>query len=127
MASLSPPSVGPHLTCLAVNAARASMCTLGEASTGFGTRSGNAGLVFLAGWSLAVTGALAAMLHSLATDDFDGLNNIWQIPFALPWFLVPLPAITSWSYEADAWAVAVMGWMNGFLLAAWIRRCRRRE
>ena len=71
-------------------------------------------------WSLAVAGALATTLHSLRTEDFDGLNNMSQVPFALPWFLLPLPAVTGWSYEADAWVVAGMGWLNGLILGLWI-------
>lgn len=82
-------------------------------------------LVFLTMWSVAVAGALAVTLHSLNTDDFDGLNNLLQIPLALPWFLLPLPALTGWSHEVDAWAVAAMGWANGLLIAAWLRRRAR--
>jgi len=64
----------------------------------------------LVSWSLAVAGALAVTLDSLATEDIDGLNNILQIPFALPWFLLPLPGLTGWSNETDAWVTAGMGW-----------------
>jgi hypothetical protein len=70
-------------------------------------------------WSLMVAGALAVTLNSLRSSDFDGLNNMLQIPFALPWFLLPL---TGWSHEMDAWAVAWMGWLNGAILALWVRR-----
>jgi hypothetical protein len=79
-------------------------------------------LVLFLVWSLLVAGALVATLDSLRTSDFDGLNNILQIPFALPWFLLPLPAMKSWSYETDAWAVAAMGWMNGAILGLLLKR-----
>jgi hypothetical protein len=75
---------------------------------------------FVVVWSLAVAGALQTTLQSLRTEDFDGLNNMFQIPFALPWFLLPLPAVTGWSYETDAWVVAGMGWFNGLILGTWI-------
>jgi hypothetical protein len=60
---------------------------------------------FVVVWSLAVAGALQTTLQSLRAEDFDGLNNMFQIPFALPWFLLPLPAVTGWSYETDAWTL----------------------
>lgn len=65
-------------------------------------------------WSAAVTAALVGTLSSLGTDEFDGLNNMAQIPLALPWFLVPIGGI--WSHGADAWIVAGMGWVNALLL-----------
>lgn len=58
--------------------------------------------------------ALVVTLHSLRTEDFDGLNNLFQIPFALPWFLIPIGGI--WSHETDAWVAAGMGWFNGLLI-----------
>lgn len=77
-------------------------------------------------WCLLVGGALAATLDSLRTEDLDGLNNMIQIPFALPWFLVPVGGI--WSYETDAWIAAGMGWFNGLLILvltpAWFQRRR---
>lgn len=79
-------------------------------------------LGFLAVWSVLVIVALANTLASLKSSDFDGLNNLFQIPFALPWFLLPLPALTGWSHETDAWVVAGMGLLNGVLLAHWINR-----
>jgi hypothetical protein len=78
--------------------------------------------VFLAAWSLMVAGALAATLSSLRTSDFDGLNNVLQLPLALPWALIPTPALTGWSHTTDAWAVALMGLVNGVILAAVIER-----
>ncbi len=65
-------------------------------------------------WAVAVGLALARTLDSLRTDDFDGLNNMLQIPLALPWVLVPIGGI--WSHETDAWVVAGMGWLNAVLL-----------
>ena len=79
------------------------------------------------GWAAGTAGALALTLQSLAEEPFDGLNNIVQIPFALPWFLLPLPAVFGWSYETDAWVTAVMGWANAVLLyLLLLRRVRRR-
>jgi hypothetical protein len=79
-------------------------------------------------WSLLVGGALFATLHSLRAEPFDGLNNLFQIPFALPWFLIPIGGI--WSHETDAWIAAGMGWFNGLLilmfLPAWLSRRRER-
>lgn len=78
---------------------------------------------FCAGlWCCAVSVALLATLSSLDDDSFDGLNNLFQVPFALPWFLLPLPAWFDWSSAADAWAVAAMGWLNGLLLYTLLRR-----
>lgn len=79
-------------------------------------------------WSLLVGEALIATLDSLRTEGFDGLNNLFQIPFALPWFVmwlvIPIGGI--WSYETDAWITAGMGWFNGLLilmfLPAWVSR-----
>jgi hypothetical protein len=79
-------------------------------------------LGFVVAWGLLVALALADTLHSLRTTEFDGLNNIAQLPLALPWVLLPLPAITGWSYETDAWVVAGMGLLNGAILASMINR-----
>ena len=66
-------------------------------------------------WCGAVVYALVWTLDSLRKPDgFDGLNNMLQIPLALPWFLLPIGGI--WSHEADAWIVAGMGWLNALLL-----------
>lgn len=57
--------------------------------------------------------ALLVTLRSLSAEDFDGLNNMLQIPLALPWWIVvPAP----WGHTADAWVTAVLGLMNaGFV------------
>jgi hypothetical protein len=73
-------------------------------------------------WVVAVAVALLVTLRSLHRDDFDGLNNLFQIPFAMPWFLVPLPRLFGSSHETDAWVTAAMGWMNGVILYALLRR-----
>ena len=76
---------------------------------------------FVIAWTVAVLGALIGTLKSLRTGDFDGLNNLVQIPFALPWFLLPISALAGTSHQTDAWIDAGMGWMNGLLIGAWIR------
>lgn len=81
-----------------------------------------------AAWAIGTAAALVLTLASLSESSFDGLNNILQIPFALPWFLVPLPAIFNWSHQADAWGAAVMGWVNSALIYfALARRALRHE
>jgi ABC-type sulfate transport system permease component len=67
-------------------------------------------------WSAAVGYALTWTLDSLSEPGgFDGLmNNMLQIPLALPWFLLPISGI--WSHEVDAWIVAGMGWLNALLI-----------
>jgi hypothetical protein len=78
---------------------------------------------------VAVAGTLLAALDSLSKSDFDGLNNIFQLPFALPWFLLPIGGI--WSHEVDAWVAAGMGWLNAALLLlyldVWLDRGARRR
>jgi hypothetical protein len=74
---------------------------------------------FLVGWSFLVAGALVLTLRSLSRTDFDGLNNFWQIPLALPWFLLPIGVLTR-SHHTDAWIAAGMGLVNGVIIAAWI-------
>lgn len=66
-------------------------------------------------WSLLVAAALLATLASLRTDDFDGLNNLLQLPLALPWLIV-MPLLPSSSHVVDAWTLAGFGWLNGLLL-----------
>lgn len=76
-------------------------------------------------WSVAVAIALVLTLNSLSTDDFDGLNNMLQIPFALPWFLLPIGGI--WSHEVDAWIAAAMGWFIALLILLLLPEWRRRH
>lgn len=77
------------------------------------------------GWALGTVAVLPVTLHSLRTTDFDGLNNILQIPFALPWFLLPTGAVLS--LTQDAWVAAGEGLLNAGLLALWLRRRRPTE
>lgn len=71
-------------------------------------------------WGVLVLLALAYTLDSLRHTDFDGLNNFYQIPLALPWFLVPTAAFLS--YEQDAYVVAVEGLVNAGILHVWLKR-----
>lgn len=73
-------------------------------------------------WAVAVAVALAVTLQPLHRDHFDGLNNIFQIPFAMPWFLLPLPRLFASSHGSDAWVTAGMGWANGVILFVFVRR-----
>lgn len=72
-------------------------------------------------WSLGTALALVSTLDSLSRNDFDGLNNLLQIPFALPWFLIP---IGTSNHVVDAWVVALFGWFNAAILC--VRLSRRR-
>ena len=76
-------------------------------------------------WAAGVAVALVSTLNSLKTDDFDGLNNMLQIPLALPWFLLPIGGI--WSHEVDAWITAAMGWFNALLILLFFPEWRRRR
>jgi hypothetical protein len=60
-------------------------------------------------------------LRSLNQSGFDGLNNLIQFPFGLPWMLLPMPALTR-SHVADAWFDAGWGCLNAFLIYRWISR-----
>ena len=88
-------------------------------------RSGVVALV----WTALVAAALLVTLDSLRTDDFDGLNFIFQIPFALPWLLIPIgigfPIGGIGSHETDAWIFAGFGWLNGFLLLLFLEHWLR--
>ena len=87
-------------------------------------RGGRLHLVLAFGWAVLVVGALAATLQSLGTDDFDGLNNMLQIPLALPWFLV-VPSVGN--NVADAWIVAGLGLLNAVLLFLLVSKGRKRK
>lgn len=73
-------------------------------------------------WASATVAALLVTLSSLNHDDFDGLNNIYQIPLALPWFLLPTAAVLS--HTQDAWVAAGEGLLNALLVHFWLRRQR---
>lgn len=73
------------------------------------------------GWALGTVGALVLTLPAVAPGkNFDGLNNLFQIPFALPWFLIPLAPRASG--VASAWIAAGMGILNAALIFVWVRR-----
>lgn len=78
--------------------------------------------LFPALWALGTVGALTVTLRSLRNDDFDGLNNFLQLPFALPWGMLPTAIVTT--HYQDAWVLAAMGLLNAFLLH--VRLGRRR-
>lgn len=69
-------------------------------------------------WIVGTAIALVVTLASLSRDDFDGLNNLWQIPFALPWFLLPAFG----SNAVQAWIAAAMGLLNALLIYRWLSR-----
>ncbi len=81
-------------------------------------------MVLALAWAALVVGALVATLQSLRTDDFDGLNNLLQIPLALPWFLV-VPSVGS--HVADAWIAAGLGMVNAVLLFVLVSKGQRRR
>lgn len=58
-------------------------------------------------------GPSSSTLRFTPQTDFDGLNNILQIPLALPWFLTPSPA---WSHEGNACRDAAAGVLNALLI-----------
>lgn len=69
-------------------------------------------------WAVGTVVALIITLPSVQPGkDFDGLNNMFQIPFALPWFLLP---IGSQDHVRDAWVAAGMGLVNAGLIYWWI-------
>ena len=70
---------------------------------------------------MGVAVALAGTLQSLSQSEFDGLNNLFQIPFALPWFLLPIPAFTH-NHVTDAWIDAGWGCLNADLIYCWTAR-----
>jgi hypothetical protein len=81
-----------------------------------------AGVLAVVAWVALVAVGLVTTLHSLRHDDFDGLNNILQIPFALPWFLIP---IATSDHIRNAWMDAGFGLLNaGLLFHLWPRFTR---
>jgi hypothetical protein len=78
-------------------------------------------------WVVATVLALASTLHSLRTDDFDGLNNIYLLPLALPWCVVPIPSFFGLTYSGESWVLAVMAVYNAVLAHHWLRARARRD
>ena len=78
-------------------------------------------------WAIGVAVALRATLDSLRTEAFDGLNNLSQFPFGLPWVMLPLIGIFGWSYETSAWVDAGWGWLNAVLVLLYLPEWRRRH
>jgi len=75
-------------------------------------------------WCSLVAVALVWTLQGISpSHPFDGLNNMFQIPFALPWFLLPIGVQ---SQKTDAWIAAAQGGLNGVLILVflddWITR-----
>jgi hypothetical protein len=71
-----------------------------------------------AAWAVGTTVALIVTLPAVQPDkDFDWLNNMFQIPFALPWFLLP---IGSRDHVRDAWVTAGFGCLNSVLVHFWV-------
>lgn len=77
--------------------------------------------VIAALWVLGTVLALMGTLQSLSHDSFDGLNNAVQIPFALPWFVLPVPALVR-NHRIEAWIDAGWGCLNAALIYWWVAR-----
>lgn len=78
------------------------------------------------GYLLLVAFALVVTLRSLDRDEFDGLNNLLQIPLALPWWLIPRGT----DHVQNAYIDAGFGALNAVLIYAalrWVQRRRRRR
>ena len=77
------------------------------------TRGGGRTAATVAGgaWALATLVALAVTLSTLGRGDFDGLNNMAQLPLAFPWLLV-----VRTSGAADPWVLAALGLVNASLI-----------
>lgn len=82
--------------------------------------------ILIAGlWAVGTLVALAYTLPAVQPGkDFDGLNNMLQIPFALPWFLLPIGTA---DHVRDAWVTGLMGLLNSVLLFLSLRRGGRTE
>ncbi|WP_035955276.1 WD40 repeat domain-containing protein [Parafrankia sp. EUN1f] len=72
--------------------------------------------------------AAKGTLHSLAHDDFDGLNNATQIPFALPWLFLGFPFDLDPASVEGVCFLACCGVFNALLFYAWLvlRRAQSR-
>lgn len=64
-------------------------------------------------YALAVVGALIVTLESLSTGSFHGLDNLPQIPLALPWFII-VPSTRN--YVLDAYISALLGFVNAGII-----------
>lgn len=67
--------------------------------------------------------ALVVTLRSLDGDDFDGLNNLLQLPLALPWSITPRGT----DHVQNAYIDAGFGALNAALLYLLLRRVRGRR
>ena len=59
-------------------------------------------------------------LHSLATYDLDGLNNLFLLPFAFPWLLLPVGNVLT--HQQAAWLFAGEGVLNAVILRNQMRK-----
>lgn len=75
-------------------------------------------------WAIGTVLALVATLQSLAHTDFDGLNNAFQIPFAMPWFLLPIGGT---DHVVNAWVAAAFGLANSGFIFLWLALRQRSE
>ena len=75
-------------------------------------------------WLVFVAVGLVTTLKSLRHDDFDGLNNMLQVPLALPWWLV-VPSL--WGHTVDAWVTAGLGTVNAGLIYILVSRWDRQR
>lgn len=75
-------------------------------------------------WAALVALALMTTLSAFRHDEFDGLNNMAQIPLGLPWILIPM---STSDHVRDAWVAAGWGWLNAVLVAWWVSRWRRQS
>lgn len=62
--------------------------------------------------------AAKGALHSLAHDDFDGMNNALQLPLAFPWFF--LEALFDHNNVEGTYFLACCGVFNALLVYAWL-------
>lgn len=75
-------------------------------------------------WPALCVLAFVVTYISLQHDDFDGLNNMFQVPLALPWFFLG----GSSSHEVNAWVDLGFGLLNVAIFdAVWLYRSRRRS
>ncbi|MGQ0434171.1 MAG: hypothetical protein ACT452_17425 [Microthrixaceae bacterium] len=76
-------------------------------------------------WALGTVAALLITLPYVQPGvDFDGLNNMFQVPFALPWFLL---LTGSNDHVRDTWMLAGVGLVNSAIIYCAIRFRRPRD